>query len=120
MGASPLGAPSGNPGQAANAMSQIRQAIDILQKALPSLSTGSEAHKAVLSALPSLSKAIPPTAEIPGVQQNQLRGLQQQAQQSGAMQALMRAMGNQSGGAPAIPGGAAGAGGASPPEPAAA
>lgn len=95
-------------------MSQVRQAIDLLQKALPSLPIGSEPHKSVLAAIQGVSKAVPPTSEIPGVQANNLRDLQQQAQQGGMIQALMRSMG--SGGAnPASPGGAAPAGGASPP-----
>lgn len=97
-------------------MSQVRQAVDLLQKALPSLQVGSDAHKSVLSAIQSVSKAVPATAEIPGVQANQLRGLQQQAQQGGMIQALMRAMGSGSGGGlPASPGSAAPAAGASPP-----
>jgi hypothetical protein len=112
MGSSPLGAPSGNPGQQANAMSQVRQAIDMLQKALPSLPVGSDPHKSVLSAIQSISKVVPPTSEIPGVQQAGLRDMQQQAQQSGMMQALMRAMG-QSAGSPA--GGGAPIPGAAPP-----
>lgn len=112
MGASPLGVPSGNPGQTANAMSQIRQAVDLMQKALPSLSVGSDPHRSVLSAIQSISKVVPPSAEIPGVQQTQLRDLQQRAQQGAMMQALMRAM--NSGQGPA--GGAApGAGTASSP-----
>lgn len=81
-------------------MSQVRQAIDILMKALPSLQVGSDPHKSVLSAINSISKVVPATSEIPGVQQSGLRDMQQQAQQSGMMQALMRAMG-QSAGSPA-------------------
>jgi len=105
MGASPLGAPSGNPGQSANSMSQVRMALDMLQKALPGLPMGSDPHKAVLSFIQSVSKSIPPSAEIPGVQQTGMRDLQQQAQQSAMMQQLMRSMGGGAGGN--VPGGGA-------------
>lgn len=106
MGASPLGAPSGNPGQSAHSMSQVRLAIDMLQKALPGLPMGSDPHKTVLSFIQSISKSIPPSAEIPGVQQTGLKDMQQQAQQSAMMQAIMRSMGGSAGGSGAAGGGA--------------
>lgn len=114
MGASPMGAPSGNPGQAAQALSMIRQGLEMMQKALPGVPIGSEPHKAVLQAISSISKVVPASAQVPGVQQTGLRDLQQQAQQSQMMHALMRSMGGGS-----QPGSAAG-GGASTAAPAAA
>jgi len=92
MGASPMGPPTGNPGQQANALAQVREAVKILEKALPELATGSEPYKAVLNAISSVSKHVSPSGEVPGVQQTALRDLQQGAQSSGMMQSLMRSL----------------------------
>src|SRR5437899_3595465 len=100
MGASPMGPPTGNPGQQANALAQVREAIKILEKALPELSTGSEPYKAVLNAISSVSKHVSPSAEVPGVQQTALRDLGQSAQSSAMMQSLMRSLAGAGQGAP--------------------
>lgn len=97
----PGGQPSDNPGLAANAMSQVRAAVDMLQQALPGLPTGSVPHKDVLDAISKLSKSVPASEAIPGVQQTQLAGLQKEAQDSAMLQQLTRAMGQQAGPAPA-------------------
>ncbi len=101
MGASPMGVPSGNPGQQANALSQLREGLNIIQNALPNLPMGSELHKAALSAIQNLSKHVSPSDQVPGVQQTTLKDMAQRAQQSGMLQSLMRAQGAQgsSGGA---------------------
>src|SRR5262245_5768196 len=104
MGGSPLSPPSGNPGQQANALAQVREAVKILEKALPELATGSEPYKAVLNAISSVSKHVGPSGEVPGVQQTALRDLQQSAQSSGMMQSLMRSLGAGAG-SPASPSG---------------
>ena len=103
MGASPVGVPSGNPGQNANAMAKIREYIKGLSTELANLAPGSDEYKAVYDALGKLNKAVPPSAEVPGIQQQTLRNLGQEAQQSAAMQSLMRNMGGGSGGAAASP-----------------
>jgi len=100
MGASPLGVPTGSPGNNANALSQVREAIKILEKALPNLPTGSDPYKAVLSAIQSVSRHVTPSAEVPGVQQTTLRDMQQNAQQSGMLQSVMRSLGGGGGGPP--------------------
>ena len=107
MGSSPVSAPTGNPGQQANSLAKIREYVKGLSSELANLDPGSDPYKAVFDALGKLNKAIPPSAEVPGIQQQSLRNLQQQAAQSAPMQALMR-----SGGAP-------GGGGAPAPQPAA-
>jgi hypothetical protein len=103
MGASPMGPPTGNPGQQANALAQVREAVKILEKALPELATGSEPYKAVLNAISSVSKHVSPSGEVPGVQQTALRDLQQGAQSSGMMQSLMRSLAGAGQGAPGGP-----------------
>jgi hypothetical protein len=114
MGASPVGVPSGNPGAQAAAMAKIASAIKILEQALPTLPTGSDPYKSVLSAIQSISKHVNPSDATPGVDQTALRGLQQDAARSGPLQSLMRSLGGgQSAGAAG--GGAMPMGGGLPP-----
>ena len=111
----PASPPSGNPGAMADSLSKVREAINILELALPGLEVGSEPHAVVVKALPQLLKAVPASEAVAGVQNTQLLALQQRAQQSAAMQSVLRAMGA---GGPAGPGGPPGAmppGGAQPP-----
>ena len=109
MGSSPISVPSGSPGSQAGAMAKVREAINILQAALPEFPPGSDPHKALLTAISSISKHIAPSAEVPGVQQTALRDLQSQAGKSAMLQQVMQSLG----GAKAGPGG----GGAEPPPP---
>jgi hypothetical protein len=103
MGASPIGVPTGSPGSEANALAQVRDAVEQLQKAVVSLTIGSEPHKAVLNAIQAISKYVSPSAAVPGIQQTFLRDRQQEAQRTPMLQSLMRSLG----GAGASPGGAA-------------
>jgi len=97
MGASPVGVPSGSPGQSANALSMVREAIKLLEQALPQLPTGSDPHRAVAKGIEQISKYVTPSDEVPGVQKTQLANLQKQGQQSAMMQSLMRSMGGGAG-----------------------
>lgn len=101
MGASPISVPSGSPGSNAGAMAKVREAINILQSALPELGAGTEPYKAVLSTLQSLNKFIPPSAEVPGIQKTAVNDLARQAQQSAMMRQVMASLGGQGGGMPA-------------------
>ena len=92
-------------------MAKVREAINILQAALPEFPAGSDPHKAVLNAISSISKYVAPSAEVPGVQQTALRDLSAQAGKSGMLQQVMQSLG----GGNAGPGGGGG-----PPMPAAA
>ncbi len=74
-------------------MSKVREAVHLLELALPGLPTGSDPHKDVLDAISKLSKSVPPSEGIPGVQTAQLAGLQRDAQQSAPLMAIARAMG---------------------------
>ena len=112
MGASPMATPTGNPGQAADGMAGIREAIKILQDNLTKLPIGSEPYKSVLSAIQGISKHVPPSNEVPGVQRTALRDLQQNSQKNAMMEAVMRSMGAPGG----APGGGGAAGGAAAPQ----
>src|SRR5579864_7799899 len=89
MGSSPISVPSASPGAAAGAMSKVREAIKILQQALPQLPIGSEPHSKVMAAIQSISKVVPPSAEVPGVQQTALRDLARGGQQNAMLQQVM-------------------------------
>jgi len=101
---------TGNPGAAADAMTKVREAIHLLEIALPSLPVGSEPHKAVLKMIQDGSKIAPVGQENAGVQQATLAGLMDRAKQMQQLTALQGSM-QPPGGAPA-PGG-----GAPPPSP---
>lgn len=103
MGASPVGVPTGSPGKSANALAKVREALKLLTDTLPELEPSSPPYKAVYDAIGKISKHVPPSAEVPGVQHTALRNLAQNAQQSSMMQSLMRSMGSQPGGAPPDP-----------------
>lgn len=93
-------APSPNPGLMADSLSKIGTAVQMLQTALPGLPVGDEVQKAVLDAITKLSKVAPMSAQVPGVQATQLRGLGQQAQEGAMLQSLLRALQGGGGGAP--------------------
>lgn len=115
MGASPVGAPTGSPGKSANALAQVREAIKLLEMALPSLPTGSDPYKAVLSSIQSVSKHVSPADEVPGVQQTALRDLQQGAGKNAMLQQVMKSMGGAEGAPGGAPGGQPGGMPAPPP-----
>lgn len=93
MGSSPVAAPSGSPGKSANALAIVREALKLLESVLPQLQAGSDPYKSVLSSIQSISKHVSPSDEVPGIQQQALRGLQQQAGKDAMMQQVMRSMG---------------------------
>ena len=105
IGSSPVSVPSGSPGANAGGLAEVREAIKLLQVALPKLPVGSEPHKALLSSIQGLSKVVPPSAEVPGVQQTALRDLQQNAGKNAMLQQVMSSLGGANQGA----GGGAGA-----------
>lgn len=102
--AGPASPPTGNPGTMVAAMAKVREAVRILEQALPDLEIGSDQHEACVNALKALTKAYPATDEMPGIQNSALMGLQRDAQEGAMMQQLMRSMQGGGGGAPA-PGG---------------
>lgn len=110
---------TGNPGEVAASVSKAREAINILQMALPGFPVASDGHKAVLKAIEQLTKVMPEAEASPDLQQNTLRQLMQQAQQNAPMMAAMRALQARGGAGMPQPGAAAppGAGPAAAPPP---
>lgn len=104
MGAPPAAMPSVNSGSAAAAIGKVREAVKLLEMALPELPTGSQVHKVVAGTISSLAKHVPASEGTQAIQMSTLRDLQQNAQQAGPMQALMRAMQGGQQGQPPQPG----------------
>jgi hypothetical protein len=100
MGAAPISVPSGSPGAQAGALAEVREAIKVLEKALPKLQPGTDVYKSILKALNDINKHVPASSEVPGVQQNVLRDLQANAGKNAMLQALGGAGGPQGAGAP--------------------
>jgi hypothetical protein len=94
---------------AADAMTKVREAVHLLEMALPGFEVGSEPHKAVLKMIQDGAKLAPPNGEGQGVQQTALLGLMERAKQMQQMQALSGSM--------QPPGGAPAPGGPPPPQP---
>jgi hypothetical protein len=88
-------------------MAKVREAVKILIEALPEMPIGSDPFKSVQSAIQGLSKHVPASAEVPGMQQTALRDLQQGAGKNAALESVMRSLGGAGqGGAPGSPPGA--------------
>ncbi len=92
-GFNPASKATGNPGETASALAQVREAVNLLQVCLPKLPIGSEPHKAVMDAVTKLSKIVPSGDMQPGVQNTALQSLQNQRQQQAPLQQAMAAMG---------------------------
>lgn len=102
--------PSGNPGEAAQATAQVQEAVDLLEKALPGLPVGHPIHKAVTSAISSLSKHAPPGSASPGLGLQAMKQALMDKMKSSPMAALLAAKGAP-GADGGMGGGAGGAGG---------
>lgn len=106
FGSSPMMRPSGNPGNAANGAAMVREAVDMLEKALSDIPPDHPLHKMVLDSIGKLSKAAPLQAASPGVGLTALKQQLAQAQQQSPLAALLA--GARGGGAqPGAPGGGA-------------
>lgn len=85
-------------------MAKVREAIRILEKALPELPVGSDQHESCIKAIKDLSKAYPTSDEMPGIQNSTLMGLQRDAQEGSQMRQLQMMMGKQQDGGGGPPG----------------
>lgn len=113
-------APGGNPGNAAAAMADVRNAVTMLEKALPNIPMGTPLHHEVLSVLPKLTKHLSKSeGQHGGLDLLSLLQAAKQSQQQSPMAALSRLQ-PPPGSPPATPQPDAGAGGGAPPMPMAA
>jgi hypothetical protein len=88
-------------------MSKVREALNMLQAALPEFPMGSDPHREILKTIEKIGKFISPTANVPGVQQTQLQEMMKAAQKNAMLQQVMASHG----------GGAQGPGGGAAPSP---
>lgn len=101
FGSSPMQMPTPNRGLEASALAEVSSAVKLLEKSLPALGAGSPAGKEVLSCIQKLAKLVPPGSMDKGVEQSSLQNLMLQQKQENPMLNALRAMGQNSGAAPA-------------------
>lgn len=94
-GFSPVPQPSGNPGDVAQALGVVREAVHLLQQALPKLPTGSDPHKSVVESIAKLSKIAPAAEAAPGVQKTVQRNLANEASGQASYVDVLRSMAGQ-------------------------
>jgi hypothetical protein len=80
-------------GQQAQSLMTVKQAVEMLQNALPGLGTGGEIHTAVLTAIRALSRHVPQGAPTAGVQQTQMQDQLRQLQRNALLQRLQAQQG---------------------------
>jgi len=85
--------PTANRGQEVAGLNRLAIAVRALSEAVSLLGVGSEPGQAVLKALQSLSKHVPPGSVSPGTEMSTMQRLMQQQQQTGQQVSAMRAMG---------------------------
>jgi len=101
----PAAAPSANLGAQAHAAGQVKQALHMLELALPNVALDSPLHKVITSFITGAAKHLPEAGGADkGIQESMLRDLALKAQQQSPMVAAMQSRGAQPGGPP--PGGA--------------
>lgn len=101
FGPSPVSLPVPNRGLEAAALARVKVALKILEMAVPALGAETEPGRAVLDAIRSLAKHVPPGSSSPGVETTALQDLMLRQRQESPMHQVMRAMG--SGAAPPAP-----------------
>lgn len=105
FGSSPVSQPTPNKGQEAAGLSRLAVIVRLMSETLPLLGAGSEPGQALLKALNSLAKHVPPGSVSPGVQQSTMERLAQQQKQMGPQIAAMRgSQGQGQSPAPQMPG----------------
>lgn len=87
-GAGPAVAPHGNPGNTSQGLSDVRLALEALQKALPSVPMGTELHKAVLDAIKKIGTHMTEMQDSPQMKMQNLMQMMQRARQAQPNQAL--------------------------------
>lgn len=101
----PAAAPTANLGAEAHAAAQVKQALMMLETALPQLGLENPLHGAVRTSINALAKHLPAASDQgQQMQQSMLRDLALRAQQSNPMVAAMQARGAPGAPPPGMPG----------------
>jgi hypothetical protein len=98
----PATQPQAGAGSAAKAMNDVRNAVRMLEEALPKIPMGSPFHEAVMKAAQGLLKHLQPGEGNAGLELNSLLQAAKAQSQGAPMAALMR-MGQGGGQPPAMP-----------------
>ena len=106
--------PTPNRGSEAAGLAFVGGAVEALKRALSMLDVASEPGQAVMKALSSLSKHVPPGSTAPGIENNAFAQLMNERKQNNPLIQLMRSRGQ------AMPSGIPPGGGGAAPPPAAA
>jgi hypothetical protein len=85
--------PTGNPGNAAAAVAQVRQAVQLLQTALKDIPIGTALHEDVLKSITKLSSHAPASQANPGIEQQAMVNNANQMQKMAPMVSMMKALG---------------------------
>lgn len=105
-GVGPVSTPQGNPGNTQAALTKVRNALQMLEQALPDVPMGMPMHNDILSAVKNLSKHLAEGAENKGLDIQSLIQATKQTQQGAPMAAMQRMFAQQGSGAgtpPALP-----------------
>jgi hypothetical protein len=96
------------PGNMAQGLMMLKQAVDIIHQALPNLEAGSKPHNDATKALTFISRHLPQGAPTAGVQQTQLGDMMRNLSRNPILQKIMQGQGPQQGAGGAGGGGAGG------------
>jgi hypothetical protein len=99
----PVSQPSSNPGNTAAALLKIKNALGLLQEALPNIPMGDQLHTLVLDTIKKLAKVAGNVPSQPGLQQQDLLGMMRKLG-ANPMAAALDRMHPQPGQGPAMPG----------------
>lgn len=85
----PAAPQSPNLGEEAEALSNVQQAVQLLQKQLPKFQVGSDQQKVIMDAVKKLSELAPASAAPQGVQVSSLDKMRDEAKQSAMLRMLL-------------------------------
>lgn len=101
--AGPVAVPQGNQGNTAQALSLVRNGLEMFQKALPMIPMGAPLHSDLLKAVSSVSKHMEQSQANKGVDVQSLLQMARQNSQQSPVEALNRLHPAQPAAAPAMP-----------------
>lgn len=99
----PVSVPQGSQGNTAQALSLVRNGLEMFQKALPMIPMGSPLHTDILKATSSVSKHMEQSAMNKGVDVQSLLQMARQSSQQSPVEALNRLHPTPPNAAPAMP-----------------
>lgn len=101
--AGPVSIPQGSQGNTAQAMSLVRNGLEMFQKALPMIPMGAPLHSDILKAVSSVSKHMEQNSGNKGIDMQSLIQMARQSSQNSPVEALNRLHPAPPSAAPAMP-----------------